>query len=284
MLKRSGTSRLEVNNGGITMAYGKFALVYDRLMADMPYDDWLAFAEGCFIRYGRPGTIADLGCGTGTVAIPLSAMGCKVFGIDLSEEMLAVAQAKSTSRGHPASGGAAPGAVVWLQQDMREWELPEQVDAAVSFCDSVNYLTEPEDVAELFARTYSGLKPGGWFAFDVHTPRTLQDYAENQPFVYNEEHLSYIWVCGLDEDTCTIEHELTFFAREGAGDRYIRFDESHSQRAYPLEQLKAMLEEAGFCEVEVFGDFGWEEADGDTARAFFVARKPCLMPSLDKDR
>lgn len=259
------------------MAYGKFALVYDRLMADMPYDDWIAFAEGCFARYGRPHTIADLGCGTGSVAIPLAGLGCRVFGIDLSDEMLAIAQEKSAGRTRSASRGGpatSTGDVVWLQQDMREWELAEQVDAAVSFCDSINYLTEPGDVADMFARTYAGLKPGGWFAFDVHAPRTLQDYAESQPFVYNEEDLSYIWVCGLDEETCTIDHELTFFVKETEGDRYSRFDETHTQRAYPLKQLQQLLEKAGFTGIEIFADFGWEEADEETSRAFFVALKP----------
>jgi SAM-dependent methyltransferase len=260
------------------LAYGKFAFVYDRLMAEMPYDDWISFAEGCFARFGRPATIADLGCGTGSVAIPLSAMGCKVFGIDLSDEMLAIAQEKSSARKGPVSRGGTQGEVIWLQQDMREWELVEKVDAAVSFCDSVNYLTEPEDVAELFERTFAGLKPGGWFAFDVHPPQTLREYAANQPFVYNEEDLSYIWECALDDDSCTIEHELTFFVREQDGESYSRFDEIHTQRAYPLEQLQVMLNHAGFKEVAVYADFTWEEADEETSRAFFVARKPKAWP------
>lgn len=257
------------------MAYGKFASVYDRLMADMPYDRWVAFAEACFERFGRPGTLADLGCGTGSIAIPLAQMGCRVYGIDLSDEMLAVAQEKSSRLRRLSAGGGSHGEALWLQQDMREWELDVEVDAVISFCDSINYLTEPEDVEALFARTFEGLKPGGWFAFDVHTPRTLEDYAENQPFVLNEEDLAYIWLCGLDEETCTIEHELTFFAREPGGDGpFERFEEIHTQRAYPLEQLKLMLEQAGFRQVAMYADFGWDQADGETARAFFVAVKP----------
>lgn len=251
------------------MAYESFALVYDRLMADMPYPRWVEFAEAAFARHGRPSVIAELGCGTGSVTIPLAERGYRVYGIDLSEAMLSIAQSKS-------GGGLYNAAFepIWLQQDMTEWELAEPVDAVVSFCDCLNYVTEADQVADVFRQTYSGLKPGGLFLFDVHTPATLAAYADNQPYVYNEPDLSYIWECAFDEELICIDHELTFFAREADGKRYTRFDETHTQRAYPLEQLQAMLEEAGFRGVRIYGDFSWEQADEGTERAFFVAQKP----------
>lgn len=256
------------------MAYGKFALVYDRLMADMPYDSWVAFAEEAFRRHAyAPLSVADLGCGTGSITLPLAAKGYRMYGIDLSDAMLSIAQEKS-GRMHAGNLRGAPAGPVWLMQDMTEWELAEQVDAAVSFCDCLNYLTDEAEVEALFRQTYAGLKPGGLFVFDVHTPGTLKDYAGNQPFVYNEDDLSYIWLCDLDEETASITHELTFFAKEPVGDRYIRFDETHTQRAYPLERLKELLGGAGFADARVYGDFTWEEADENTARAFFTAVKP----------
>ncbi|MDF2939241.1 MAG: methyltransferase type 12, partial [Paenibacillaceae bacterium] len=246
------------------MSYGKFALVYDRLMEDMPYGDWIAFALEAFSRKGlaEPGAsgadavrpvVADLGCGTGSIAIPLAAQGYRVYGIDLSEAMLSIAEDKSREL---LSGprGSVPGPV-WLAQDMREWELDELADAAVSFCDCLNYLTEEEDVAAVFNRTFEGLKPGGVFLFDVHTEKTLLDYAENQPFVYNEEDLSYIWECGLDEELCLISHDLAFFVKEPQGGLYSRFDEAHEQRAYPLQQLNRLLAAAGFDDNRMFADF-----------------------------
>lgn len=255
------------------MAYGKFALVYDRLMADMPYDDWVAFAEEAFRRHGQaPETVVDLGCGTGSITLPLSAKGYRMYGIDLSEAMLAVAQYKSgrLQAGRLQGGSGEP---LWLEQDMTQWELPEQVDAAVSFCDCLNYLADEEEVAAVFRQTYAGLKPGGLFVFDVHTPGTLREYADNQPYVYNEDDLSYIWLCDLDEEHVSITHELTFFVREPGGGHHVRFDETHTQRAYPLERLAEMLGEAGFADIRTYGDFTWEEAGGHTARAFFTAVK-----------
>lgn len=281
------------------MSYGKFALVYDRLMEDMPYKEWIAFAEEGFRRFkaapkgeqpasrgkkavrqleqlkpaaSPPPVVVDLGCGTGNISIPLAARGYRVYGIDLSEEMLSVARDKSLRQlSGPLGGASRP---TWLAQDMREWELDEPADAVVSFCDSLNYITEEDDVAEVFRRTFQGLKPGGIFLFDVHTERTLQDYGENQPFVYNEDELSYIWQCEYDADIRLIRHELTFFVRETGGRRYERFDEVHEQRAYPLPLLAELLADAGFAKAGTFADFGWQAPDKDTSRAFFAAVKP----------
>lgn len=255
------------------MAYRQFAYHYDRLMADMPYSEWLDFAAHCWSLYGdgTPRTVADLGCGTGSIAIPLAAKGMKVYGIDYAEDMLAVAREKSGS----AAGGSAfasGGSTIWLQQDIREWELAEPVDTAISFCDCFNYLLEEEDVAAAFRQTCRGLRPGGLFLFDMHTQRQLRSYWESQPFLLNEDDIAYIWTCGFDERRCEIEHAITFFVRE-TGERFLRFAEVHTQRAYPLEWVERELRRAGFAEVRRFADFTFEEPDERTNRVFFAAKK-----------
>jgi SAM-dependent methyltransferase len=261
------------------MSYTKFAYYYDRLMDNLPYTDWLRFMDSCWERYGKPKTLVDLGCGTGSLAIPLAQNGLQVTGIDLSEDMLAVAQNKS--QGIP--GGVN---VAWVQQDMREWELHEQVDAAVSFCDCLNYILEEDEIVQAFRQTYQGLKSGGLFIFDVHTPFTLISYAETQPFFMNEEDIAYIWTSELEDETCEICHELTLFVREDDGksslskdrspqeSKFLRFEETHVQRGYRLDWLKRQLLDIGFIDVECFGDFRFEPVHAETERAFFVCHKP----------
>lgn len=255
-------------------SYRKFAYVYDELMEDMPYPDWLRFAREAWDRYGMPHTVAELGCGTGAITIPLVHSGFEVSGIDLSSDMLAVARLKmeNTPQGQRLF---RQGSIRWLQQDMRDWTLPEPVDTVISFCDCLNYLLEEDDIRATFARTYTGLKEGGTFLFDVHHPRTFRRYDEEQPFVLDDKSISYIWTCELEEATCEIEHHLSIFARtdDKHGELYQRFEEIHVQRAYDPDWMKSALLQAGFREVHMYADFEWQQPDEETARLFFVAVK-----------
>jgi len=262
-------------------SYRQFASVYDRLMEEMPYAEWLRFARRCWDRYGMPASVVDLGCGTGNIAIPLAKSGFSVFGIDLSADMLAVARSKWEAGGRSArsSEAAEAGSIRWLQQDMRDWELPVPVDSVVCFCDCLNYLTEKEDVEAALRRTFDGLVPGGLFLFDVHAPGQLERYAKEQPFVLDEKDIAYLWTCEYDPSRMEIEHDLTFFVREesdGAGSAglYRRFEESHIQRAYDPQWLADRLRAAGFELLHRCADFSWAEPDDESERLFFVARKP----------
>ncbi|MFF2482790.1 class I SAM-dependent DNA methyltransferase [Paenibacillus sp. NPDC058071] len=252
-------------------AYGEFASVYDRLMEDMPYEEWLRFAEACWSRYGKPSSVADLGCGTGSVAIPLALSGMSVYGIDLSPDMLTIASSKWEEA---AAGARVKGAVTWLEQDMRDWALPQEVDAVVSFCDCINYLTEESDVEEAFRAAYAGLRSGGLFLFDVQAPSTFVRYSDEQPFVLDEDDVAYIWTCELDEARCEIEHRLTIFASDGGGDeRFRRFEEIQRQRAYDPEWMEAALLRAGFSSVDRYADFELKPAGKQAQRLFFAAVK-----------
>lgn len=256
------------------VSYRKFAYVYDELMEDMPYPEWIRFARMAWEKHGMPKTVVDLGCGTGSITIPLVNAGFEVTGIDLSADMLSVARRKMEG----TSQGARlfrEGSVRWVQQDMTEWELPRQSDSVISFCDCMNYLLEEKDIVSTFRRTYDGLKPGGTFLFDVHHPDTFRRYEEEQPFIWDEPSVAYIWTCERDAVRDEIEHHLTIFAREeehGPG-LYRRFEETHVQRAYDPEWMKSELLRCGFREVSIYADFEWVETTEDAARLFFVAVK-----------
>ncbi|WEK53101.1 MAG: class I SAM-dependent methyltransferase [Candidatus Cohnella colombiensis] len=258
--------------------YRQFASVYDRLMEEMPYAEWLIFARRCWQKYGMPKTVVDLGCGTGNIAIPLARSGFAVIGIDLSAEMLSIARSKWDEP--PALGGRdEPGTIRWLQQDMRDWELPNPADAIISFCDCLNYLTEAKDITAAFRQTYAALASGGLFLFDMHAPKTLERYADDQPFVYDEKDVAYLWTCDYDPGKQIIDHELTFFVRDEAatagGDGvYRRFEESHSQRAYDPEWIVEQLEAVGFEILQRCADFTLDAPTEQSERLFYIVRKP----------
>jgi len=250
------------------MAYEQFAYAYDRLMSEMPYSEWIRWTEDRCRDYGlAPKTAIDLGCGTGAITIPLAKSGMKVYGLDLSDDMLAIANDKSENVKLPA--GAS---LMWMQGDLRDWELPEPVDLAVSFCDCMNYLLEEADIEAAFEQIYRGLASNGLFLFDVHAPEVFQSYAEEQPFVLDEEDISYIWTSGLDEERMEIEHNLSIFVQQANG-AYHKIEEQHVQRAYEIVWLRDLLVQVGFSEVRIMADFTNEAPNDESMRIFFAARK-----------
>jgi len=262
------------------MSYAHFANYYDRLMEDMSYDQWLNFINECWQRYGKPSTLVDLGCGTGNITIPLVQSGIQVFGIDLSAEMLSVARNKSEhlleASNRSSTYAFEPANLSWIQQDMREWELHHQVDCVVSFCDCFNYILEESELIQAFQQTFQGLKTGGLFIFDVHTPQLLIHYAKSQPFFMNEEDMAYIWTCDFEAKRCEIVHEMTLFVQDSAPHNVMKFnriEETHVQRAYKLDWLKRQLLSSGFTKVACYGDFSWQPVNEHTKRAFFVCEK-----------
>lgn len=246
------------------MAYSHMAAVYDRLMADTPYDKWLEWVEKNFHQGNRqPQSVLDLGCGTGAVAIPLAKRGYRVTGVDLSADMLAIAYDKMR---------AAQVHVAWAEQDMRELEAAP-ADAVISLCDSLSYLTEEEDVQQAFRRVFDHLQPGGVFLFDVHSPYKILHVFGDETFTYQDDEVSYIWQCFCDPLRLEVEHQLTFFLRQPNG-LYERVEEEHWQRAYQPIQLLRWLGEAGFVDMTVTADFTDLPPATDSERLFFRAYRP----------
>jgi SAM-dependent methyltransferase len=251
-------------------SYKAFATVYDRLMEDMPYDKWLTFAEEIWSRYGKPQHVVDLGCGTGALAIPLTHQGIEVTGIDLSASMLRIAAEKE--RLSFVESDRSSQAVKWLQQNMCAWQTDTLADSVISFCDCLNYIVDEDELLAALQATYNGLREGGSFLFDVHPLSRFEQYAEQSPFVYDENGIAYLWNSHYDEDEHIIEHQLAIFIAED-DERYRRIDELHVQRAYHPMWLQGALREVGFSEVSIFADFQCIPYDEHSERLFFVAIK-----------
>ncbi len=245
------------------MAYTHLAAVYDALMADTPYDQWLAWLEKNWSQPQRPLSVIDLGCGTGNIAIPLSRRGYRVVGVDLSADMLAVAYEKMLRE---------KAEVTWVEQDMRDLDVPV-ADAVIACCDSLSYLTDEADVKRTFTRVFAHLRPGGTFLFDVHSPYKILHIFGNNTFAWVDEEINYIWQCFCDPLRLEVEHQLTFFLRTDSG-LYRRLEEDHRQRAYQPLLMLGWLREAGFVDIRLTADFTDQPPGEQSERLFFAARRP----------
>lgn len=242
-------------------AYTGFAQVYDTFMDNVPYEEWGEYLVSLLHRFGaETGLTAELGCGTGKMTRYLAARGYDMIGIDNSEDMLAIAR-QQDSRG-----------ILYLLQDMREFELYGTVAAVVSICDSMNYITEDEDLLTVFRLVNNYLDPGGLFIFDMNTMYKYSRLLGDRVFAENREDCAFIWENYYYEEEQINEYDLSIFVRE-EGDRFRRFSELHCQRAYTQERVCQLLEEAGLELVQVYEAFTDHAPAPDSERIYFIARE-----------
>lgn len=244
-------------------AYSDFALVYDTLMDNTPYDRWCELIVGILKRYGiEKDLVLDLGCGTGTLTELLAKEGYDMIGVDYSEEMLSRAMEKREESGL---------SILYLLQDMREFELYGTVKAVVSVCDSLNYLLEEEDVIETFRLVNNYLDPKGLFIFDFNTVHKYRDVIGDTTIAENREDCSFIWENYYHEEERINEYDVTFFVKEG--ELFRRFEETHYQRGYTVEEVQAYLEEAGLELISTQDADTLMEVTEETERVYMIARE-----------
>lgn len=247
------------------MAYHEFASIYDELMDHAPYDDWVQFTLEIINQKEKSvSKIVDLGCGTGEVAIPLAKQSYTMIGVDISTHMLACASNKALNEKVE---------VQWLQQDMRQLTGLQDVDMVISYCDSINYITNEADLAAVFTGVYDSLADDGLFVFDFHALPYASTALMDQTFTHVSEDLTYIWDCERGALPGEMTHYLTFFQADGQ--RYRRFDEVHEQRTFSLDVYDSLLKDAQFNKITFYADFSLENCitENKGERIFVIAEK-----------
>lgn len=250
-------------------AYTSFAEVYDLFQDNVPYEEWCEYLAGLLEEYGvTTGLVLDLGCGTGSLTERLAGRGYDMIGVDNSGEMLEIAMEKRVRSGRN---------ILYLLQDMREFELYGTVAAVVSICDSMNYILEYGDLVQVFKLVNNYLDPGGVFIFDFNTLHKYRDILGDRTIAENRETESFIWDNYFDEESRINEYELAVFVREGAcadgTPLYRKYEEVHYQKAYETEELKQALREAGLEFEAAYDGFSGEPARADSERICVVARE-----------
>lgn len=247
-------------------SYRALAAVYDRLNDEVDYAAIADLYEKVFARYRvKPQLVLDLGCGTGSMTLELADRGYDMIGVDASAEMLTHAYERMWKR-----GGAG---VLFLEQDMRSFELYGTVGAVVSTLDCVNYLTEDGDIDRCFALVHNYLDPDGLFIFDVNTPYKFKHVYGDNAYILEEDDGSVFcgWQNDFDEKSKLCRFLLSVF-KEGRDGRYTREDEEQIERCYSREELTAALERAGFVDIAFFADAALAEPE-DTAQRWYVAAR-----------
>lgn len=246
--------------------YTSLAPVYDRLNADIDYAAWADYIEGQFARFAakKPESVLDLACGTGSMTVELARRGYDMTGIDLSEDMLAMARQKCDGErfAHP---------VLLVRQNMTEFELYGTVDAITCCLDSLNYLTTADDLTRTLLHVHNYLNPDGLFLFDMNAPAKFERVYSDNAYVLEDEGILCAWQNAYNPRSKLCDFYLSIFTEENDG-RWARFDEVQRERCWSLRTMKKLLAECGFELLSLSEDFEGAEISADTERWYFTAR------------
>lgn len=245
--------------------YEEFASLYDTLMRDVDYDSWGEYIASLLSEYGAEHgakQVLDCACGTGEISLRLAKRGYRVTGVDLSPEMLQIAQQKTYR-----SGMRIP----YVCQNICSLQSHNPANAIVCACDGVNYLTALEDVLAFFRSAHQALTPGGLLLFDISTAYKLEFILGEHIYGEDLKACTYLWENVFDPVSRLLEMRLHFFVPDGA--RYRRFDERHIQRAHTEAELRSLLEQAGFSCLDVFEAFTKNKPGDESQRTQWIARR-----------
>lgn len=246
------------------LSYSYFADYYDNLTNNVDYKQYAEYILKLAEKYNHSmGITLDLACGTGSLTVMLKKMGVDIYGIDASPEMLSVAQEKALDS--EISG------MLFLCQKMQNLDLYGTIDTCICTLDSINHITNINDVQKAFSKVSFFMNPNALFIFDVNTLYKHKQVLADNTFVYDTEQVFCVWQNTLLEDQRSVEISLDFF--ENLDGMYRRYSENFTERAYTHKEICKMLETAGFKLLDVFGEMTFEEPKPDSQRNIYIAKK-----------
>jgi SAM-dependent methyltransferase len=228
-------------------------------MSSVPYEMWVGYTRLLFAQHGaEPDTLLDVCCGTGTAADMFDEAGYEVAGFDLSEPMIGEARrkAKKTKR-----------QIDYTVADAAELDLGRQFDAAYSFFDSLNYITDPKRLEMAIRQIGKHIKPDGLFVFDINTAYAFEQDMFTQEDLRQASKIRYKWVSEYDPETKIIRVQMKFWKGREV------LEEVHVQRAHTVEEISTMLALAGFPEIHLYDSYTLDPPNRRSDRIHFAARK-----------
>lgn len=243
-------------------AYTDFAGCYDLFMDNVPYDSWSNNLINYFKQYNIQSNsiICELGCGTGQITRRLAKAGYDMIGIDLSYEMLDIARETSEE------------SILYLCQDMREFELFGTVAAIVSICDSINYLRSTEELLKVCILANNYLDPKGLFIFDINSSYKYSHILASNTFAENRDEGSFIWENEYDSINRDNYYNMTFYMMNDEG-TFDRFEESHIQHSFSIDEVTECINKSGLKLLSILDAETLKAPEDTTERILFIAQE-----------
>lgn len=248
------------------MIYDMLAPIYDEINKDIDYSSWADFIEKIIEKnqgFDEQNLILDLGSGTGRMTLELAKRGYDMTGVDYSAEMLDIARTEAEKNKITN--------ILWLNQDMRDFELYGTVGVTVSCLDCMNHLTTRADFERCLSLVHNYLVPGGLFIFDVNGKAKFEKIYSDNSYVMETEDSVCVWQNFYNQTSGVCRFYITLF-KENENGSYDRYDEVQKEKMYTLKNIKNMLSKTGFEFLGAYSDFNFSEATDENERIYIVAK------------
>ncbi len=240
--------------------YGEFSYIYDKLSFDIDYEGYAQNIKDLAKEYkiGNENML-ELACGSGMLTHHFFEDFDRIDALDISTDMLnCLAEKYDNDK------------VNLIYYDMVEYAKKDFYDLIVILLDSVNYVTNPDDLEKLFRNSYDNLNDYSLLVFDINSEMKMREIFGSECYVYEYEDIFYTWDNFLEDDL--IDMNLNFFVENPDGS-YKRIEEYQQERIYSIDYVKSLLEKIGFTEIKIFDEDTMTDVNENTLRVLFSARK-----------
>lgn len=246
------------------ISYNVFSLFYDNFTKDVKYQKRAEYILSLFQKFDRkPTLLLDLACGTGNFAVEFSKRDIDVIGVDISEDMLAVAHDKNEQLARP---------VMYICQPAEELELFGTVDGAICMLDSLNHITDFENFKKAVCRTALFLEPERLFIFDLNTPYKHKSVLGNNSFKIRQGNTRCLWTNSYSEENNTVRINLEFSKKSGLFKKEF-YSEEFFERTFSEDEISEVLDSAGLELVDVYGENSFESPKINSERNIYITRR-----------
>lgn len=242
--------------------YSKGAIYYDELNRDLQVAD-LAFYDE-LVPDGVE-NLCEIACGTGRILLHLHSKARTLVGIDISEEMLALAKQKSAARAIQA---------MWILADMRK--LPDMAPVDIMICgyNSFQHLIDKEDARLFLLQAHDRLADNGMLIIDVFNP--CKDFlfpAGNRRMLASFLDSNGKKMDIIEETIYHLEEQINDITYYYYIDGIFSFSEFYRMKQYIPAVLDSLIEESGFDIVRKYGDYNMNVFHESSLKQIFMLVK-----------
>ena len=202
--------------------------------------------------------VLDLCCGFGRVSSEFARMGFTVTGVDITESYLQTAREDASCEELN---------IEYVRADARDFVRPRFFDIVVNLYISFGYFSNQQDDLLLVRNAYESLKSGGAFIIETLGKEiAVRDFVEAEWF--ERAGLTILTQYEAFDSWTFLKNRWILLLKDGK-----RIEKTFTQRLYSASELKTLLLEAGFAEVEIYGDWDESPYNHRSAKLIAVGRK-----------